>query len=88
MNYKIERAFEKDFGALKDKSLAKVILTVIEDIVQAQTIAGISNIKKMKGYKSAYRIRCGDYRVGVLIVQGTVILVAFAHRKDIYKVFP
>jgi mRNA interferase RelE/StbE len=55
---------------------------------QKQALKDIINLKKLSGYKSAFRIRIGDYRIGVIIENDTVIFVAFAHRKDIYHRFP
>ena len=42
----------------------------------------------MKGFKNFYRIRVGDYRIGISLERGVVTFLAFAHRKDIYKKFP
>ncbi|WP_374754821.1 type II toxin-antitoxin system RelE family toxin [Dyadobacter psychrophilus] len=44
--------------------------------------------KKLKGFSNAYRIRIGDYRVGIFVENNIVELARIAHRKDIYKVFP
>lgn len=43
---------------------------------------------KLEGYKIAYRIKLGDYRIGVFIEDETIEFVRFVHRKDIYKKFP
>ena len=37
---------------------------------------------------SAYRLRLGDYRVGIFLVEGVVEFARVVHRRDIYKVFP
>ncbi|HKJ43589.1 MAG TPA: hypothetical protein VKA27_15945 [Sunxiuqinia sp.] len=42
----------------------------------------------MTGYQSAYRMRSGDYRIGIIIENNIVTFVAFAHRKEIYRKFP
>ena len=54
----------------------------------AKDILEIQNIKKLKGHRFFYRIRIGQYRVGLKIEKGTVSFAAFDHRKDIYKYFP
>jgi len=46
------------------------------------------NLKKLKGFKTAYRIRVGDYRIGLFISNDTVEFARVVHQKDIYKVFP
>ncbi|WP_079720471.1 type II toxin-antitoxin system RelE family toxin [Salegentibacter holothuriorum] len=46
-------------------------------------------IKKLKGFKDFYRIRIGDYRLGVKkLTDQEILLVRFLQRKEIYKYFP
>jgi mRNA interferase RelE/StbE len=88
MEFKFKKAFERDFKKVRDKNLAKAILECVQQVSEAQTINHISNLKKITGHKSAYRIRTGNYRIGIIIENNVAIFVAFAHRKDIYKKFP
>lgn len=88
MNFEFEKAFVKDFRKLKSKELASSILEVIKQVSEADSQNEIINLKKLSGYKSAFRIRIGDYRIGVTIEKNTVTFVAFAHRKEIYNRFP
>ena len=45
------------------------------------------DLKKLKGYKTFYRIRSGNYRIVIDVVQKekTVYIAAIAHRKNIYN---
>ncbi len=88
MKFKIERSFERDYKKVRNKDLAQSILDVIENVDSARNIEEICNLKKLSGHKSAFRIRSGDYRIGVFIESNMVIFAAFDHRKDIYKRFP
>jgi len=88
MNFEFEKAFVRDFRKVKDKELAIAIQEAIKQVAQASEINEINNLKKLTGYKSAFRIRIGNYRIGIIIENNTVTFVAFAHRKDIYKRFP
>lgn len=88
MKFEFEKAFAKDFRKLKGKELATAISEVIKQVSEASTTLEIANLKKLTGYKSAFRIRIGDYRIGVIIEKSIVTFVAFAHRKEIYKRFP
>lgn len=88
MNSEFEKAFVKDFRKLKNKELANAITEAIKLVSKAPIAYEIPNLKKLTGYKSAFRIRIGDYRIGVIIENNIVTFVAFAHRKDIYKRFP
>lgn len=88
MNFEFEKAFDRDFRKLNSKALASSVSEVIKQVSKATIPEEIPNLKKLKGYKSAFRIRIGDYRIGVVIEKDTIIFVAFAHRKEIYKRFP
>jgi len=68
--------------------LKSSIEDVIAEVEQANTINFIGNLKKLKGYKEYYRIRVGNYRIGLQIQNDVVTFAAFLHRKDIYKKFP
>ena len=61
---------------------------IIEALRRADNQQQISNLEKLKDYKTYYRIRVGNYRVGIEIIQDKVIFTRFLHRKDIYKYFP
>ncbi len=47
-------------------------------------------LQKMKGYDDKYKIRVGNYRIGITVDKETQTLIfqRVAHRKDIYKIFP
>lgn len=48
----------------------------------------LQNVKKLEGYTTYYRIRVGEYRIGIEVLEGQVIFVCFLNRKDIYRYFP
>ena len=85
---RIQKQFRPRSKSLRDQTLLKRVRAVIEDVEQAQSLSQISNLKKLKGHANYYRIRIGDYRVGIMIAEDTVIFVRFLNRKDIYKYFP
>jgi mRNA interferase RelE/StbE len=48
----------------------------------------VSNVKKMKGYSVAYKIKSGNYRMGIYKDLEHIELARFLKIEDIYKVFP
>ncbi len=80
--------FEKRFDALRDDDLRVKLRDIVRKVESATDLSDIPNLKKMKGYPSAYRIRTGNYRVGLFFEDGKVIFADFDHRKDIYSRFP
>ena len=88
MKVEFKKSFLSELKKLKNKSLKGAIANCIIQIEAARNISQIKNIKKLTGYDFYYRIRIGDYRIGVKIEGETVYFVVFEHRKDIYKRFP
>jgi mRNA interferase RelE/StbE len=88
MIVKIDKAFEKDTDKIKDKRILFKIVDVIEKVREADDIISIKNIKKLKGSNKFYRIRIGDFRIGIIIDNDIVEFIRCLDRKDIYKYFP
>ena len=80
--------FKKQVDSCKDKRIRKKLFSVIDEIASSESLLNVKNIKKLKGSKNCYRIRVGDFRIGIIIDQETVIFAVFDHRTDIYKYFP
>ncbi len=80
--------FLKQVSKLKDKKLQKEIEKIIESAETAPTLSEIKNLKKLKGHKDFYRIRLGNYRIGIHFNNHDFTFAAIDNRKDIYKYFP
>ena len=88
MKVEFLKQFSKDIDGLNIKSVNNSLIHLIELMEQADKITQIPNTKKLKGHRSAYRTRMGDYRLGFFFENSTILLARFVHRKDIYKIFP
>ena len=88
MKSAFNRYFLKDLDKLPTMALKNEVADLILAVEAAVSLAKIPNVKKLKGYKTAYRIRVGDFRIGVLLVRGEVEFVRVVNRKEIYKLFP
>jgi mRNA interferase RelE/StbE len=81
-------SFLKDIEALKDSAMKKRVRKAIVQVEQAATLKDIGTLKKLKGGGSYYRIRIGDYRLGLTLEESIVVFIRCLHRKDIYRYFP
>ena len=88
MNVAFEASFARDLKHIRDNPLLRRVQQVIEAIKAAPGIGAVQDLKKMQGYDTFYRIRLGDYRIGIEVVADQVIFVRFLHRKDVYRYFP
>jgi mRNA interferase RelE/StbE len=80
--------FSKDLDKLKDEKARRSIKNAILKVEDAPSLEKITGLKRLKGEKGAYRLRVGNYRIGLYIQGNTVEMARVAHRKDIYDVFP
>ncbi len=88
MNIQFRASFIRDIEEIKNRGVAVKIKKVVEDLEKAPQIKDISNLEKLKTGEGYYRIKTGDYRIGILIVDNIVVLLRCLNRKDIYRYFP
>jgi mRNA interferase RelE/StbE len=81
-------SFTRDLRRVREPSLLRRVRETIADVEAAGSVLAIKNLKKLRAEGHYYRIRLGDYRVGVIIEGHTVIFVRLLHRSDIYRYFP
>jgi mRNA interferase RelE/StbE len=61
---------------------------ILVNLTQCKSLSDITDCKKLKGFKTAYRIKFRDFRIGFLWEDETIKLSRVLNRKDIYKYFP
>ena len=88
MKVEFLKSFSKDLDSIKVKSVKQALINLIALMERVNSLEEIPGIKKLKGHKSAYRVRLGDYRLGFFFENSTILLARFLHRKDIYRIFP
>ncbi len=89
MKVVFDRSFIKSLDKLKEPSVKTKVEELIFKVQNTASLNTIPNIKKLTGYKTFYRFRIGDYRIGIeLETSQTIRFIIVVHRKDIYKLFP
>ncbi len=89
MRAEFRKSFARDLRRRKnDSDFLDRVKEIIEEVELAETAARITNLKKLKGESSYYRIRFGNYRIGIKIEDDLVIFIRVLHRKEIYRYFP
>jgi mRNA interferase RelE/StbE len=82
------KQFYKDLDKITLQSTFNDITSSVKNVEEAVSWLDIRNLKKLTGYKNVFRIKVGDYRIGVFIENNIVEFARVVHRKDIYRVFP
>jgi mRNA interferase RelE/StbE len=88
MQTEFRKLFKQDLRALKDRKIRERIRSVIEEVESANSLAELRNVKAIQGYNGFYRLRVGDYRIGIYVEADIVAFVRLLHRKEIYRFFP
>ena len=89
MKVEFDKSFLKSLDKIKDTKVLRKIESIILSCEQASQVSQIPNIKKLTAFSHYYRIRMGNYRIGIeLLNDSTIKFIAVLHRKDIYKKFP
>ena len=81
-------SFAKDLRAVKDEDFRDRVAKLIGTVEKAADIGAIPHLKKLRGPGGYYRVRLGEYRIGLVIQADTAAFVRFLHRKEIYRFFP
>ena len=88
MKVEFRKSFEKDLLKILDAKMSERIQEVIEQVEGSENLSAVSNVKKLKGETDYYRIRVGDYRIGIKVKGDLVSFIRILHRKEIYRYFP
>ena len=87
MKIEIRKSFTKDADKLP-APFRQHLSGIIDAMKKASQPSQLADCKKLTGYKTAYRIRMGQYRIGFFYENKTIELVRILHRKEIYRYFP
>lgn len=88
MNVAFESSFARDLKRIRNQASRQQVQNIINQVKAATALTEIHGMRKMQGYATFYRIRLGDYRIGLEVIDDQAIFVRVLHRKDIYRYFP
>ncbi len=83
------KRFLKELAALPVEIQSRVEPIIFQEL-ESENPFELGYLEKLKGYTDKYKIRVGNYRIGITVDQETKTLICqrIAHRKDIYRIFP
>ncbi|MBL1262425.1 type II toxin-antitoxin system RelE family toxin [Candidatus Methylomicrobium oryzae] len=88
MEVRYNKKFLKQLASVPSETRVKIEGFVFDELISASSIFSLGKIEKMQGYHGFYKVRFGNYRVGLAIENEVVIVKTVMHRRDIYKFFP
>jgi mRNA interferase RelE/StbE len=88
MNVEYRKRFARDLKRIRDPDVRSRIADIIDEVKAARSLHEIPALVKLRGLDIYYRIRVGDFRIGVVIEGNTLEFVCCLHRRDVYRFFP
>ena len=89
MDVQYRQSFLRDLKRLKGQPVYNRIYELAFTILPAaDTLRDVTNVKAMRGYSNRYRIRIGNYRVGIEVQDNNVDVMRVLHRREFYRYFP
>lgn len=88
MKTSFRQSFVRDLKKIKNAAVRRRIQRVIAEVEAAADLRAINQLKQLSGTDNLYRIRLGDYRIGMAVETDTVEFVRCLHRRDLYRFFP
>ena len=88
MKCEFRNSFLRDLRGVRDQQLLTRIRVAVEAAEGANSLGEISQLSRLQGSGNNFRIRVGDYRLGLCVENDTVIFVRCLHRREIYRSFP
>ena len=84
MTIEFRASFARDLKRIRNNPL----LNEVRELKQLKTFARLVMSKSSELKATIYRIRLGDYRIGLIVEDTTARFVRFLHRSEIYRYFP
>ena len=88
MKVLFRESFARDLRRIEDREVTRRIQQAVESVEQAATLQDVPNLKRLRAKGRYYRIRVGNYRLGLTIDEDEVSFVRVLHRREIYRYFP
>lgn len=88
MKVEYHKSFERDLRRVRDRNLLNRVKAILIELEDSESLEILTDIKAMKGHPEYFRVRIGDYRLGLKRIDGGVRIIRFLSRGDIYRKFP
>jgi mRNA interferase RelE/StbE len=88
VNVEFRSSFARDVRKIKEQSVKQQVREAIAAVEAAPSLSEVPDLKKLSVGGRYYRLRIGDYRIGLALESETVVFVRCLPRKDIYRYFP
>ena len=82
------RRFRRDVRGIGSAQIRRRLDQVIQELIEANNVTEVTGVSRLRAEGQHYRIRIGDYRLGITMDGETAVLCRFLPRGEIYRHFP
>jgi mRNA interferase RelE/StbE len=82
------RRFLRDVRGIGSAQIRRRLDQAIQELIEADNITEVAGVSRLRAEGQHYRIRIGDYRLGITMDGETAVLRRFLPRGEIYRYFP
>lgn len=83
-----QKRFLKDLASVPSNLRPSIERFVFEELPRADSLQSTGKVEKLKGHTNFFKVRFGDFRIGLSFAGDTVTLERVLNRKEIYRKFP
>lgn len=88
MQVQYKRKFLKELAKIPSNKVKQIEAFVFDTLPEYENLADTGKVEKMTGYKDCFKVRFGQYRIGLTKINNVITIETIKHRKEIYKFFP
>ena len=88
MTVEPSRQFSRDVRRLGSSQIRRRLDRTIQELIEAADITEVSGVRRLLAEGQHYRIRIGDYRLGITMDGEIAVLRRCLPRGEIYRYFP
>lgn len=89
MEIQYRKSFLRDLKKLKGQPIYdKIFELAFTTLPKVDRLSNVTGVKAIKSYPNRYRIRIGNYRVGIEVHGDNVEVMRVLHRREFYRYFP
>ncbi|MEN2281352.1 hypothetical protein AAGF08_04375 [Algoriphagus sp. SE2] len=87
MKTRFLKSFLEDLEQISDEQDKIEISQMIKVCEKAKFLSEIGTLKKLAGFKNVFRIKKGNYRIGLFIEINVLVFARISHKNELYEMF-
>ena len=88
MKVEYRKRFLKDLSEIPNSARKTIETFVFSELPNLGALGSSGKIERLTGYPGYFKVRFGEYRVGLRLEGDTIFVERVLHRREIYRYYP